>query len=138
MAIKRNPADAAFSKCVREAADYKCEKCGTRYPRGSTGLHCSHIYSRRHRTIRWCKINAQALCYSCHQWYGGNPAESGIWIRNLMGKMHDLLVEKMNLKCKVSRLEEKEIAAHYKNETKMIEQKRMLGQINKIDYTSWQ
>ena len=42
MAIKITPADTAFSKCVKERADWKCERCGTQYQEGDRGLHCSH------------------------------------------------------------------------------------------------
>ena len=27
--VKASPADIAFSKCVRERANYQCERCGT-------------------------------------------------------------------------------------------------------------
>lgn len=130
---KINPADQAFSKCVRTAAKWTCERCGSVHEPGSMGLHCSHIFSRRHRTIRWCKDNVQALCFSCHQWFGGNPADSGYWVTELLGEGHmELLREKMNSKVKVSKLEEKEIAKHYKAQLKLLES----GEIE--DFESWQ
>lgn len=130
--MKTNPADTAFSRCVREAANWTCERCGKVHEKGSQGLHCSHIYSRRHRTIRWCKDNVQALCYSCHQWFGGNPADSGEWVTELLGEGHiEMLREKMNSKVKVSKLEEKEIAKHYRQELKKLES-------GASDFDSWQ
>lgn len=133
MATKINPADQAFSKCVRQAANWTCERCGSVHEKGSMGLHCSHIFSRRHRTIRWCKDNAQALCFSCHQWFGGNPADSGYWVTELLGEGHmELLREKMHSKIKVSKAEEKEIAKHYRQELKKLES----GEI--VDFESWQ
>lgn len=133
MATKINPADQAFSKCVREAAKWTCERCGSVHEPGSMGLHCSHIFSRRHRTIRWCKDNVQALCFSCHQWFGGNPADSGVWVTELLGEGHiELLREKMNSKVKVSKAEEKEIAKHYRAELKLMQ----AGE--KDDFDSWQ
>ena len=130
--MKINPADSAFSKCIRTRANWTCERCNKQYEKNSAGLHCSHIYSRRHRTIRWCKDNAQALCFSCHQWFGGNPVESGRWIIELYGQGHDdLLVEKKNLKMKISKLEEKDIAKHYRQELKKLE-------AGASDFESWQ
>lgn len=138
-AVKRKPSDVAFSKCVREASDWTCERCDSRYEKGAQGLHCSHIYSRRHRTIRWSAMNAQALCYSCHEWFGGNPADSGLWVRNLLGEGHfQLLEEKRDCKVKVSKLEEKEIAAHYRKQLKILEERRAAGETGKLDFESWQ
>ncbi len=133
MGIKVNPADQAFSKCVRQAANWTCERCGSVHEKGSAGLHCSHIFSRRHRTIRWCKDNVQALCFSCHQWFGGNPADSGQWITELKGEgFIDMLREKRDMKLKVSKLEEKDIAKHYRAELKKLES----GETS--DFESWQ
>lgn len=133
MGIKTNPADQAFSKCVRQAANWTCERCGSVHEKGSVGLHCSHIFSRRHRTIRWCKDNVQALCFSCHQWFGGNPADSGRWITELKGEgFIEMLREKRDMKLKISKLEEKDIAKHYRAELKKLES----GE--KSDFESWQ
>ena len=133
MAIKRKPADAEFSKCVRQASNWTCEKCGSVHEKGSMGLHCSHIFSRRYRTIRWSKDNVQALCFSCHQWFGGNPADSGYWVTELLGEGHmELLREKRDSKVKVSKLEEKDIAKFYRAELKKLES----GEIT--DFQSWQ
>ena len=117
MAVKIKPADTWFSKCVRESSAWTCQKCGSVHEQGSQGLHCSHNFSRRHRTIRWCKDNALALCFGCHQWFGGNPYESGKWLENRIGEgTITLLLEKKESHTKVSKLEEKDIAAHYKKE----------------------
>ena len=139
MAIKIKPADTWFSKCVREANDWVCEKCGTRYERGAMGLHNSHIFSRRHRTIRWSKDNTQALCFSCHQWLGGNPVDSGAWLTNLLGEGHmALLREKRDSRMKVSKLEEKDIAKHYKAEYERLLERRSNGETGRLDFDSYQ
>jgi len=133
MAIKRKASDAEFSKCVRQASNWTCERCGSVHEKGSMGLHCSHIFSRRYRTIRWSKDNVQALCFSCHQWFGGNPADSGYWVTELLGEGHmALLREKRDNKVKVSKLEEKDIAKFYRAELKKLES----GEIS--DFQSWQ
>lgn len=137
--MKISPADSYFSKCVRAANDYTCYRCGTKYDKSSTGLHCSHNFSRRHRTIRWCKDNALPLCYSCHQFFGGNPLDSGLWLLSEFGEeFFDRLREKMHSKVKVSKLEEKEIAKHYKEQLAIIEQKRAEGVEGFIDFLSYQ
>lgn len=69
--IKRTPADAAFSLCVRERAGWRCERCGAQHSRGSMGLHCSHHHSRRSWSIRFEPLAAEALCYGCHSLTGG-------------------------------------------------------------------
>ena len=77
-------------------------------------------------------MNAQALCMGCHRWWHENPSESGVWIRELLGKSYDLLVEKKNQVVKVPKSEEKEIAAHYRKEfRRMVEE-------NDTDFESWQ
>ncbi len=139
MSIKRNPADDAFSKCVRARTNYTCERCHKQYDKSSSGLHCSHNFSRRHRTIRWCKDNALALCYSCHAWFGGNPADSGKWLEQQIGKgMINILREKRDSRVKVPKLEEKDIAKHYRNQLKMIEKKRADGECGIVEFISWQ
>ena len=139
MTVKSKPADTAFSKCVREAANWCCERCNTQYEKGAQGLHCSHIYSRRHRTIRWSSLNVQALCFACHQWFGGNPADSGLWVREWLGEgATELLQEKRDSKVKVSKLEEKDIAKHYREQFKILEAKRAEGATGKLEFESWQ
>lgn len=137
--IKKSPADIAFSKCVRASQGYKCQKCGAQHDSSSAGLHCSHNFSRRHRAIRWCTDNALSLCASCHSWFGGNPADSGRWLETFVGEgVLDLLREKRDARVKVSKLEEKEIARHYRAELKKIEQKRAEGVTGVIEFESWQ
>ena len=137
--MKISPADKAFSTCVREAHDWTCERCGKHFEPWSMGLHNSHIFSRRHRTIRWCKENTQCLCFTCHQWFGGNPADSGRWLVDVCGEaFRDLLREKRDLKVKVPKAEEKLIAKHYREQTKIIEAKRLNGECGCIDFVGYQ
>lgn len=133
MAVKQKPADFWFSKCVRHAAGWQCERCGKQYEEGSQGLHTSHIFSRRHRTIRWAKDNVQALDFHCHSWYGSNPADSGKWITDLLGEgFLDRLRERRDSGVKVSKQEERDIAKHYRKEYQ-----RML-ETGDTDFESWQ
>ncbi len=141
--MKLSPADIVFSQCVRGAADHICLKCYIQKPptnrRGSSGMDCSHVYGRRHRTIRWAKENAKCLCSTCHRWWHENPTESGKWFLSIVGEAFmEKVREKRDLKIKVSKAEEKEIAKHYRNELKIIEAKRAEGQTGYIDFISYQ
>ena len=132
--MKRSESDRLFSLCIRTEANWTCQKCGTQYEVGSRGLHCSHNFSRRHRTIRWCKDNALALCCYCHEWFGGNPADSGKWLEEKLGDgTMEILREKKNSKMKVTKLEEKEIAAHYKQQLKKLQQQLLDNQTLNFD-----
>ena len=133
--MQRSSADIWFSKCVRAAADNTCARCGIQRER----MECSHIHGRRHRTVRWDKLNAVCKCHACHRWWHENPTEGSLWFQKHKGQyMIDLLMEKKNLKLKVPKGEEKEIAKHYQNEFKQIEEKRAAGTGGYIDFVSYQ
>jgi len=136
--MRISPADQAFSRCVRERDDWICQKCKTRYPRNSSGLHCSHHFSRRYRTIRWHPLNAMVLCYACHQWYGGNPLDSGRWLEAKIGPeaVAELRVLRDTPR-KISKKTEKEIAAHYRRELKVMEKKRTDGVEGRVEFNVW-
>lgn len=93
--IALSPLDREFSRYIRTRDRWTCQKCGTVYPEGSQGLHCSHVFSRRHKAIRWEPLNAKALCFSCHQWYGGNPTESAEWVKAYLGAERFAELERM-------------------------------------------
>lgn len=121
MSLKRTQADIWFSKVVRLRDNYTCQKCQTQYPHNSTGLHSSHHYSRTNRRIRWALDNAIALCFKCHKWYEGNPLDSGQWLEDKIGaEVVQSLRDRMNTNIKVSKLEEKDIGKHYKEQFKLL------------------
>jgi hypothetical protein len=51
--------------CVRERSGWLCERCGSMPDR--QGLHCAHVMSRGHWSVRFDPANALALCYGCHR-----------------------------------------------------------------------
>ena len=132
--MKISQADTWFSKCVRHSKNWTCEKCGKEYSHDNgRGLDCSHIFGRKARSVRWAKENAFSLCMGCHRWWHENPTESGIWARMVIGDgAYDLLSEKKEQIVKVSKLEEKEIAKHYKKEYE-----HMVNE-GSTEFTSWQ
>jgi len=79
------------------------------------------------------------MCFSCHQWFEENPADSGLWLANEIGEgVIQLLREKRDSGVKVTKLEEKDIAKHYRQQLKTIEDKRSNGEVGYIEFESWQ
>ena len=65
--------DKMFSEIVRRKG--KCERCGK-----TNNLQCAHIYSRRHKNIRWDFENALCLDSGCHMfWWHLEPARAIRW-----------------------------------------------------------
>ncbi len=75
MFIKRLAADSWFSRCVREAAKWKCQRCGAQHDPGSQGLHCAHFMTRGKWATRFDPLNVAALCYGCHSFIDSRPYE---------------------------------------------------------------
>ncbi len=136
--IKTTNADKYFSLCVRERAEWNCERCGKHYEPPTSALHCAHIFSRRHKSIRHYALNAVALCYSCHTWGGGNPVEFTDWIRGYLGDhLMDMLTERKNSPIKYNARLDREIAAHYKEQWEAMMTLRLNGVTGRIDFKSW-
>ena len=140
-AIKRTPADKAFSDCIRSAAEWRCERCHTYYEEGRRmGLHCSHYHGRGKWGIRFCVENAEALCYGCHQYLGANPNLHSDHKLEMLGEgAIDLLREKSNDTSlgRAAKREVKDIAKHYRSEFKRIYDLRAEGVTGKITIESW-
>jgi len=132
--MKISAADKAFADSVKEAYDHVCQKCGKQ---GRTEL--SHIYGRRHRSIRWCVDNSLPKCHSCHRWWHENPTESGKWFADKYGEgVLVMLREKRDSGVKVPKKDEKEIAAHYRAELKRVQELRNDGVQGPIELVSYQ
>lgn len=132
--MRVSKADEYFSKCVRESHNHTCEKCGKQ-----GRMETSHVFSRRHRTIRWDALNANCLCHGCHRKWHESPLESYKWFCSEFGEWrYEVLKEKRDSKVKVTKLEEKDIAAHYRKQLKIMEDKRLDGDTGRLDFESWQ
>jgi hypothetical protein len=70
--IKRDKADALFSKFIRHRDHWRCQRCGRQHAEGSQGLHASHFYGRRGESTRFDPQNVDAVCYGCHRLWGGD------------------------------------------------------------------
>ena len=67
-------------------------------------------------------LNAKCLCKGCHRLWHESPAEAMAWFEDKFGKGRiDIIIEKKNIKIKVGKLEEKEIASHYKEQFQRLE-----------------
>ena len=137
--MKRDATDAAFSDCIRERVNWTCERCGKYYPEGQRrGLDCSHFYGRRHHSTRWHPDNAFAHCRGCHQYLGSNPAIFAKWVLDQLGDTrYDWLMQRHNQIAKYSKKEKKEIAQHYKQELKRIQELRKNGETGYIELISY-
>lgn len=129
--IKRTQADDWFSKCIREASNWKCEGCGTEYEEGSQGLHCSHYFGRRAYAVRFDPDNVFAHCFGCHQKFGANPDDFRAFFVEQRGEgMAQLLREKredIGLAKSVKK-NLKDVAAHYRAEFKRLKAERARGE----------
>ena len=116
MKTRRDKTDVLFSNLIRRRAKWTCQVCGRYFPEGARqGLHCSHHFSRRKKSVRFSPINASAACFHCHQTLGENPVLFHEWIAGHLGpekfaalkiqaervirlKKHDLVEIHANLK----------------------------------------
>ena len=119
MALKLKEADRLFSKCIRERAGWKCERCGSQHQEGTQGLHCSHFHGRGKWGVRFDPDNCESICYGCHQYLGSHPIEHEKRIREKLG---DTLFEILNERARdttlgrMAKRSEKEIRTHYRAE----------------------
>jgi len=83
--MKRDPLDALFSNYVRSRDSYTCQRCKKYYEPPTRAIHAAHIFSRRHRGVRWDPENAIALCHGCHTFFTGDPEYFTEWVENRIG-----------------------------------------------------
>lgn len=138
--VKIKTSDQVFSRCVRERAEWKCERCGAQHEEGSQGLHCSHFHGRGKWAIRFHPDNAASHCYGCHSYLGGNPSEHLKWRTEHLGEgMVEILQELANDTSlgRMAKRSEKEITAHYRAELKRMKQLRSEGVTGRIEFENW-
>ena len=136
--IRRTPADAAFSKCVRERAEWACEHCGTQHAENSMGLHCSHHHGRGKWGVRFNPMNAEALCYGCHSHHGGTQRRMDMVLTEaeqqlLLERMDDIQLAKEYRRSKGKGV----IAKHYREEYARMKQLRAEGVTGRIEFEEW-
>lgn len=137
--IKRTPTDVAFSNCVRERANWTCEKCGKYFPEGSRGgLDCSHHHGRGGWSIRFDPLNAEALCYGCHSHYGGTEKRrKEVLTEQQQDLLYNLLEDRELGKAYRKTKGKGDIAKHYRNELKRMQELRAQGETGRIEFIGW-
>ena len=137
--MKKSTADDLFSKCIRERAEWRCERCGTQYVEGigAKGLECSHLYSRRHYGIRFDPLNAFSHCSGCHRFFTGEPVTFTRWAEDQLGLgAIEILIEKkrdIGL-AKTVKKNLKDVTAHYRKEFKRMKDLRAEGVTGRIEF----
>ena len=143
--VKIWAADDWFSKCVRERAEWKCEKCGTQYGPSSSGLQCSHFHGRANYAVRFDPLNAFAHCTACHYEMEGNPHEFTLWAQEQLGEgAYTLLLEKKNqldngrfARRDVKQKAKSEISRHYREQFRALQEKRELGEMGRLEFIGY-
>jgi len=134
-AVKILACDSWFSKCVREAAEWRCQRCQSQHEEGTMGLHCAHFHSRGHWGTRFEPFNCAALCYGCHSFIDREPMEKLTFFTDYIGckSIMDILQEKANSTKHGLKKLKKEISSHYRQELTRIKGMRANGVTGKID-----
>lgn len=126
--VKITAADKWFSRCVREAAAWRCERCGAQHQEGSTGLHCAHFHTRGKWAVRFEPLNVAACCYGCHSYLDSRPVEKLLFFTKKLSPQEMIFVDEtsqqLNHKLKKRT---KEIAAHFKQEHQHLLNMRSTG-----------
>lgn len=118
MNVKILPADRWLSLCVRMAAGWRCRMCGNQVRVGSQGLHCAHIFSRRHRATRWLPRNLFALCFGCHRKFDeDHELKREYSIQEIGEEDYDYLNRTRNLITKFNKAEQKAIGDFYRKQS---------------------
>ena len=77
--IKRDKTDQLFSFLVRMRVNYTCQYCGRNFLHDTGKAHCSHIYGRRSKGVRWHPylwMKSRSIIYS--GWFE-HTKEMGDW-----------------------------------------------------------
>lgn len=112
--VKIDVADKAFSQYIRTRDKWTCQRCNTVYHPPTMALHCSHFQGRGKEATRFDPLNADALCYGCHQYFTSQPGEHMAWQVQRKGQdTVDAIILKSNGYKKKDRKTE---AAHWRAE----------------------
>lgn len=133
------PADKWFSLCVRERANWTCERCGKHYEPPTSALQCSHFIGRGNWSVRFIGLNGDSLCYGCHSYFEGNPQAYLTWKREKLGEeRYQLLVALSNTRLgKQAHKQVQDIAAHYRHEFEVMKGLRAQGCSRWIELDDW-
>lgn len=138
--IKITSGDRFFSLCVRERANWTCERCGTYHQPPTTALHCAHWHSRGNWSVRFDPSNALALCYGCHQYTSVNrETEHRPLMLKVFGELElDRVATEKNRPATRVKKFLPEIAKHYRQELERMQRLRANGETGRIEFERWE
>jgi len=108
--VKIDVADKRFSLYIRTRDNWTCQRCGTTYAPPTNALHCSHFQGRSKENTRYEPLNADALCYGCHQYFTSHPAEHYAWQVERKGQE---TVDKITLMSNLYKKKDRKLEALY-------------------------
>ena len=136
--LKITPADHWFSLCVRERAEWKCERCGKQFVPPTMGLHCSHFKSRGHWAVRFHPLNGFSLCYGCHSYFGQNPEKHKKWVKERIGPKDTRMLERLaDTSGKEAKRALKEETRHYKTQYEAMLIVRSKGAVGRLEFIGY-
>lgn len=135
--ILRTPADAAFSLCVRERANWSCERCGNMPHR--MGFHCAHVMSRGNWSVRFDPCNALALCYGCHEVTGRKREDEFLpLVKRIFGELeYDRVYAESKRPGHGIRKAVPQIAKHYRAQHAAMVKLRDAGSTGRLEFVGW-
>ena len=140
-AVKIRAADKHFSACVRERANWTCERCHRKTPDDKRmGLHCSHYHGRGKWATRFDPENCEAICYGCHAYLTANPHKHTARQKEQMGEgAYQILLERSQDTAvgRLAKKTEKDISRHYREELKRMQALRVEGEQGRIEFDNW-
>lgn len=88
---KRDRADVLFSNYIRERDNWHCvyrKMCtgNIDFRENKAGLHCSHLFGRAKRTVRFDVDNCDSACFKCHAYYEDHKPELEEWKKERIGE----------------------------------------------------
>lgn len=89
--------DSAARQEVFERDGHVCVRC--RDPKRS--VQWCHVFSRRHKNLRWEVDNALTLCAGCHMWWHQYPLLSVDWFRSTWNERYEHILAIFNANGKV-------------------------------------
>lgn len=133
--IKRDKTDILFSELVRERVNWICEYCGRDFSHNKGAVHCSHLFGRRAKSVRWHPQNAFCHCYDCHRKLEENPVTFAEWAREKLGQQaYDKLRVLANKPMKWTKWDKEYLHKHYLAERKRQKKLRMDGDVGRVDF----
>lgn len=128
------PSDSWFSKCIRERANWKCERCGSICPPDKKmGFHCAHFMGRGNWSTRFDPDNAAGLCYGCHRYVDGHPSYKTVFFEGILGRgLAEIIQFKAKQPAKGIKKHLKAITRHYRAEYLRLVELRHNGDTSRL------